>query len=295
MFNVTNSSSVKGSAYIILNVIRSLNILVLLLVAASSVILMIPAKMPDGLTFFNDVAQFFIMVICVFLIISELPSFKMIAFIRQWYSRNWPAVGPQRGLKWFGMAMVILGCHTLGRLSDPRNSIGNMGLPFWRLCLAGGMLAITFGIVNIITSWLYSNEGGLTARELRSNGATTETETYSSGKPDPYNTYSEDYVSPHSASVRKEKGRSWWNRGNKKPKISRPMPYEPDVEKGEEVIDDPVPSRSSPVIPGLQRPPSALHPIHGRHPSHPSHMRQPSGQPSNRYSLASNVDQFSQF
>ncbi|KAK8086999.1 hypothetical protein PG994_001973 [Apiospora phragmitis] len=291
MFNVDRSSSVKGSAYIILNVIRSLNILVLLLIAASSVILMIPAKMPDGFTFFNDVALFFILVICIFLAVSELPSFKTIGFIQAWYTRNWPAVGPHRGLKWFGLAMVILGCHTLGRLSDPRNGPSHMALPFWRLCLAGGILAITFGIVNIVTSWLFSGEGGLTARELRSNGAVTSTETYSSRKADPYDTYSEDYESHRSASVRKEKGRSFWNRGNKKPKISRPMPFQPDLEKGEEVIDDPVPSRSSPVIPGLQRPPSALHPIHGRHPSNPNHLRQPSG---NRYSLASNVDQFSQ-
>ncbi|KAK8094524.1 hypothetical protein PG997_001209 [Apiospora hydei] len=291
MFNVNNSSSVKGSAYIILNVIRSLNILVLLLIAASSVILMIPAKMPDGFTFFNDVALFFMLVICIFLAVSELPSFKAIGFVRAWYTRNWPAVGPNRGLKWFGLAMVILGCHTLGRLSDPRNGLDHMDLPFWRLCLAGGILAITFGFVNIITSWLYSGEGGLNARELRSKGAVTETAYYNSGKSDTYDTYSEDYESHRSDSVRKEKSRSWWPKSNKKPKISRPMPYEPDLEKGEEVVDDPVPSRSSPVIPGLQRPPSALHPIHGRQPSHPDHKRRPSS----RYSLASNVDQFSQF
>ncbi|KAK6845111.1 hypothetical protein PG990_003466 [Apiospora arundinis] len=290
MFNFSNSSSVKGSAYIILNVIRSLNILILLLIAASSVILMIPAKMPDGFTFFNDVALFFILMICIFLAISELPSFKAIGFIRAWYTRNWPVVGPGRGLKWFGLAMTILGCHTLGRLSDPRNGTDHMDLAFWRLCLAAGILAIAFGIINIVTSWLYSSKGGMTARELRSTGAVTETEKYysNSGKSDSYDAYStEGYESHRSESVRKEKGKSWWNRKAKKPEISGPMPHQPDLEKGE-VMDDPLPSRSSPVIPGLQRPPSALHPIHGRQ---PSHARKYSN---SHYSVAS-IDQFSQY
>ncbi|KAI0137301.1 hypothetical protein BJ170DRAFT_54270 [Xylariales sp. AK1849] len=246
----------KGFGYVILNVIRFINFIVLGLIAASSFLLMFVAKMPNAFTFFNDVSLAFIMGVCFLLCASEACQLN-------WINNNWPAIGSERGFTWLGFAMIILGSHTLGQLSDDRNSVANMGLPFWRASLAAGVLAIFFGFVNIMMSWWYGSKNGANARRVRRDGESADNIAW----PD------KDFSS-HTSSIRKEKGRSVFAKfGRGKPKISQPIPHDSEQGFGERPIED----RGSPVMPGIQRPPTLAHPVF---------------RPTSEYSEASNVNRF---
>jgi hypothetical protein len=259
MLGLSSVTAGKGWGYIILNTIRGINLLILTTIAASSVSLMVVAKMPNGFTFFSDVSLAFIIGVCVILVMSEL------GFCKTWINRNWPTVGHQAGFTWLGIAMIIMGSHTLGELSDARNSPETMSLPFWRLCIGSGVVSIFFGFVNILTSWLYGNKNGLCARNVRSNGATADN--------DNNNDYHDDKLPSYRSESFKDTRKSrftMFGRGGK-PNISGPIRH--DIEQGD---DCPVDNRGSPVIPGLQRPPTLMHPA----------VR------ASEYSVASNINRF---
>ncbi|KAI1842722.1 hypothetical protein JX265_005048 [Neoarthrinium moseri] len=250
----------KGWGFLALNFVRGINIIVLATIAVSSAVLMVVSKMPDGYTFFSDISLAFLITVCFFLGLSELGIWG--AF----FERNWPAFGPGRGLTWLGFSMIMMGSHTLGKLSDSRNSKENMGVIFWNLCMAAGILALIFGFVNVFMSWFFGKRLGRNVRVFRQNGATEPEE----GWPQ-----SDVYSSHSSGSVRKEKSRrtTLFGFGKKKPEISAPIAHH-DMEKGM-----PLESRGSPIAPEIQRPPTLQHPA----------MRRGS---MSHYSVASEITRF---
>jgi hypothetical protein len=165
--------------------------------------------------------------------------------------------------------MVIMGCHILGNLNRPATSIDNIGLPLWRLILAAGILAITFGFFNIVSSIVFRDrKNGITSRNIRSDGS------LASGK----NSFTDAY-SARSLSVKNEKPEKRWtqkfNLKSGRPKISSPI-IQQDVEQGNhsEWQDE---DRRSPIMPHIQRPNTALHPMNTGH---------------SRYSEASHLPRF---
>jgi hypothetical protein len=80
----------------------------------------------------------------MFLLISELNVF------RSYFARNWPLLSPEHGFVFLGTSMVILGFNILGNLNKPATSIANLGLPLWRIVIAGGILTTVLGFSNII-------------------------------------------------------------------------------------------------------------------------------------------------
>lgn len=46
--------------------------------------------------------------------------------------------------------MVLLGVATLGNLNNEALSEEEIGGPFWRIVLAGGIVAIIFGVINFV-------------------------------------------------------------------------------------------------------------------------------------------------
>ncbi|KAI1481245.1 hypothetical protein F4774DRAFT_45534 [Daldinia eschscholtzii] len=262
---IKSSSGFQGSAFIILQVIRACNLAVLLAVIFVSGIMMYFAKMPNGFQFFNDVSLAFVIAVAGLLFWSELPIKTGKAMI----TRNWPAIGEDRGFTWLGIAMILIGCHHLGALSN--KTYANEDVPFqvWQAIMASGIIAIAFGVTNAIASFVFSNKAsGVHAREVRNNGATTRDVNFT-----------EEYDSYRSNSVRKEKTKSRFSifaRG--KPKISHPIPQ--DVEYGHSEDHLPIDDRSSPIIPDVKRPPTALHPAYN------------AGSRSSRYSEASHLDRF---
>ncbi|KAI1373734.1 hypothetical protein F4677DRAFT_448027 [Hypoxylon crocopeplum] len=265
MFGLKTGSGFQGSAFIVLQVIRCCNVAVLLAVMFVSGIMMYFAKMPNGFQFFNDISLAFVVAVAGLLLYTELPFNWGKAMI----GGNWPVIGEDRGFTWLGISMLLMGSHHLGALSS--DTYNNKDVPFqvWQAILGSGIIAIAFGVTNIIASFVFSNRAnGVHAREVRRNGATTRDVNFT-----------EEYDSYRSNSVRKEKTRSKWflGKGNK-PKISHPITN--DVEYGRHSDELPIVDRSSPIIPDMKRPPTALHPAFI------------AGSRSSRYSEASHLDRF---
>ena len=107
----------------------------------------------------------------VFLVISECSLF------RGYFARNWLLLSPAHGFVTLGCATTVLGFNMLGNMNKEATSQHSLGLPFWRLLVASGILAIVIGIFNIIASYVFrDNARHITARLVRSKGAISLTE-----------------------------------------------------------------------------------------------------------------------
>lgn len=80
----------------------------------------------------------------VFLIVSELNIF------RSYFARNWPTLSPSHGFVVLGVAMECLGVNMLANLNKPTMTKKELGMAFWRVIIAAGILVFIFGIFNII-------------------------------------------------------------------------------------------------------------------------------------------------
>jgi hypothetical protein len=80
----------------------------------------------------------------VFLVVSECSLF------RSYFARNWPMLSPSHGFVFLGSAMMVLGLNLLGNMNKQATSQESLGLPFWRLLLASGILAIVIGFFNVV-------------------------------------------------------------------------------------------------------------------------------------------------
>lgn len=245
MFNFKSSTGFQGSGYVVLNGLRAINIFVLAATAAACFLMMIFAKMPNAFQFFTDINLVFIASVCVLLIWTELPF----STGKKWIVTTWPVFSDGHGFIWFGLAMFLMGCHTLGELSNEPYTKKSIGTPIWRVIAASGCLSIAFGTINVLASVLYSDrDTGVNARQIRRKGATSRSDL----------SYQEDTYSQRSDSIRKEKSKSMRFLGKFKPNISRPIAH--DVEHGSSHDEYPINDRSSPIVPQVQRPPTALHP-----------------------------------
>lgn len=104
----------------------------------------------------------------MFLVISECSLF------RSYFARNWPLLSPAHGFTTLGSAMSVLGLNMLGNMNKEATSQSSLGLPFWRLLVASGILAFVIGIFNIIASFVFRDKArNVTARRVRSLGAQT--------------------------------------------------------------------------------------------------------------------------
>jgi hypothetical protein len=102
-----------------------------------------------------------------FLILTELPLFK------SYFHRNWPLFSPRHGFVMLGLSMIFLGNSVLGQLNKEATSQESLGLPFWRIVIAAGVIVFTMGFVNLFASYIFRDtKTHLTARQVRSHGAT---------------------------------------------------------------------------------------------------------------------------
>jgi hypothetical protein len=270
MFNLAQNSKVRGSGHLVLNALRAFTIIGLVTVMVSCWAMIVISGLTKHFDFFDTITHFFIFAIAVFLVISEVGLFKA------YFHNSWPVLGPDHSLVWLGLASVIMGCSLLGDLVKPAFEIDNLGLPLWRLVMASGILAITFGVFNMVASVIFRDgQSGITARQVRSHGnlAPRNKEAASAYDSNSYTSYgARDNFSQRSASLRhrdEEEPRPSaakritrmlnpknMNFRKSRIQISAPMPQFPrDVERGDHHDD-----RASPIIPAVQRPPTALHP-----------------------------------
>lgn len=261
MFNLGENSKVRGSGHLILNALRAFTIINLVSVMVSSWAMIVLSGLTGQFYFFDTMTLFFVFAIAVFLAISEFNLFK------NYFENNWPVLSPSHSLAWLGLVMVIVGCQVLSNLNKNVYSSENLGMPIWRLVLASGILAITFGFFNMIASVIFrDSKQGITARHIRSDG--------NLARPmDPYDSYSgRDGFSQRSDSLRKKEEGNFATRRitqmyagvknfrKSKIHISKPIiqPSGGDLEQGGD--EDRQHDRASPIVPAVQRPPTALHP-----------------------------------
>lgn len=169
MFNILSlfqNFKKTGAGYVILNVIRVLNIITLGLIVAASWIMLVRTVQTSNFFFFDGVTHFATSTISIFLVLSELSLFK------GWFSRNWPLLSEDSGLITLALAMVILGCNLLGNLNKPATSQEAIGMPFWSVIIAGGILGLVLGVLNFIAHYAFRiNKKGITSRQIRAHGA----------------------------------------------------------------------------------------------------------------------------
>lgn len=80
----------------------------------------------------------------MFLVVSECSLF------RGYFARNWPLLSPSHGFVALGCAMMVLGLNMLGNMNKEATSQESLGMPFWRLLVASGILAIVIGFFNVV-------------------------------------------------------------------------------------------------------------------------------------------------
>lgn len=112
----------------------------------------------------------------MFLLASELSLF------RGYFARNWPLLSPARGFVTLALAMIVLGINMLGNLNKPATSRKSLGLAFWRIVIASGIIIFIMGWVNLIASYVFRDRNaGITARQVRAHGAVAALKSPSAG------------------------------------------------------------------------------------------------------------------
>lgn len=162
---VLSAEHLAGPGYIILNVMRGLNIIALASVVASSIVMLVKTFIISKANITHPIpyekanhVQFFFFDACshvitavagLFLIVSECSLF------RSFFARNWPLLSSTHGFVTLGCAMMTIGLNMLGNMNKEATSQKSLSLPFWRLLVASGILSIVVGFFNIVAVGLY--------------------------------------------------------------------------------------------------------------------------------------------
>ncbi|KAF2642378.1 hypothetical protein P280DRAFT_264089 [Massarina eburnea CBS 473.64] len=161
-----SAEHLAGPGYVILNIIRALNIVALASVVASSVVMLVKTFIVSKFFFFDATSHVVTGLVGLFLIVSECSLF------RGYFARNWPMLSPSHGFVFLGCSMMVLGLNMLGNMNKEATSQESLGMPFWRLLVAAGILAIIIGSFNIVASFIFRDKARhITARRVRSHGA----------------------------------------------------------------------------------------------------------------------------
>lgn len=156
-----STKSLAGPGYIILNGIRVMNIIGLLAVTTASVVMLVKTSMESEFFFFDAVSHVLTAItgskqilqmamqcrsshVVVFLLTSELSLF------RSYFARNWPLLSPVHGFVTLALAMIVLGINMLGNLNKQATSQKSLGMAFWRIVIASGIIIFILGFVNLV-------------------------------------------------------------------------------------------------------------------------------------------------
>ncbi|PFH55027.1 hypothetical protein XA68_11014 [Ophiocordyceps unilateralis] len=254
MFEV-DTAALRGAGMVVLQMMRAGTVITLVSVAASCWVFILEVDKERNYFVFECATHFFRFILCLVLIVSEFP---VVNVVKGYFRRNWPVISDQHGLVWLGIIMVLIGCDMFGNLNRSAYDAENLGPHYSRLILASAVLVIVFGGLNIICSFIWRDASdGITCRDVRSNGSLAESR---HSLPD----YASGTFSKTSSVGNKKKSSNafmnlFWNKKAEKPRpvISAPTLIN-DVEHGGRDDDD----RRSPIVPGLKRPNTALHPMH---------------------------------
>lgn len=280
MLSMQENSSLLGPAWYILQTLRVGSVIALLSVAMSSMIMVVKTNMVTTFFVFQAISHTVTCGVALMLLVSELPQPRVVA---NFYRHNWPtfstidACNRGHSLAWLGAWMLAMGVWVLGSLNTP-DLINDLSFPLWRLTLASGLLAIIFGVFNLMVSIIFRNSAHqITVRMIREHGANVYNVRMASTNYDLDAATLESSV--RSDSIRKEKPMNFHHpfpaavnrlsnnrfsklfmKSDKKPQISGPIIHEtqPDIEAQYPVEEPEVrgsweaQTRRSPIAPHVQ-------------------------------------------
>ncbi|KAL8726752.1 MAG: hypothetical protein Q9181_005938 [Wetmoreana brouardii] len=155
-----------GPGYIILNVIRVLNIIGLLAVIVASFSMLVKTFIVSKFFFFDAVSHVITAILSMFLILTET------ALFRSYFARSWPLLSPSHGFVTLGILMTVVGVSVLGNLNKEATSQKSLGTSYWRIVISSGIIVVILGVVNIFASYIFRQRKlGVTARHIRAHGA----------------------------------------------------------------------------------------------------------------------------
>ncbi|KAL9038913.1 MAG: hypothetical protein Q9180_002842 [Flavoplaca navasiana] len=155
-----------GPGYIILNVIRAMNIIGLLAVIVASFSMLVKTFIVSKFFFFDAVSHVITAALSMFLILTETPLF------RNYILHSWPLLSPSHGFVTLGILMTIVGVSILGNLNKEATSQKSLGVSYWRIVISSGILVVILGVTNIFASYIFRQRKlGVTARQVRAYGA----------------------------------------------------------------------------------------------------------------------------
>ncbi|KAL8669217.1 MAG: hypothetical protein Q9168_006188 [Polycauliona sp. 1 TL-2023] len=155
-----------GPGYVILNVIRAMNIIGLLAVIVASFSMLVKTFIVSKFFFFDAVSHVITAALSVFLILTETPLF------RNYILHAWPLLSPSHGFVTLGILMTIVGVSVLGNLNKEATSQKSLGVAYWRIVISSGIVVVILGVANIFASYIFRQRKlGVTARQVRAYGA----------------------------------------------------------------------------------------------------------------------------
>ncbi|KAI4201602.1 MAG: hypothetical protein LQ346_002139 [Caloplaca aetnensis] len=155
-----------GPGFVILNVIRAMNIVSLIAVIVASFSMLVKTFIVSKFFFFDAVSHVITAFLSMFLLLTETPLF------RSYFARNWPLLSPTHGFVTLGILMAILGVSVLGNLNKEATSQASLGTAYWRIVIASGILVLIMGVANVFASYIFRiKKMGVTARQVRAYGA----------------------------------------------------------------------------------------------------------------------------
>ncbi|KAI4129201.1 MAG: hypothetical protein LQ338_002360 [Usnochroma carphineum] len=155
-----------GPGFVILNVIRAMNIISLLAVIIASFAMLVKTFIVSKFFFFDAVSHVITAFLSMFLLLTETPLFK------SYFAKNWPLLSPTHGFLTLGILMTILGVSVLGNLNKEATSQASLGTSYWRIVIASGVIVVVLGVANIFASYVFRQQKlGVTARQVRAYGA----------------------------------------------------------------------------------------------------------------------------
>ncbi|QKX56353.1 uncharacterized protein TRUGW13939_03454 [Talaromyces rugulosus] len=161
--------SLAGPGYVILNVLRGINIIAFLDLIAASIVMLIKITLNNNFFFFEAVTHVITASLSIFLIISELP------ILGNFFNRYCPQLGQTAGFGPLAFVMIVLGVAVLGNLNNDDFSEKHLGLSMWRIVASAGILSMTMGIVNFIAGFIFADSANsVTARQVRAYGAVAD-------------------------------------------------------------------------------------------------------------------------
>jgi hypothetical protein len=301
MFGLGNNPTVRGKGFMVLNVLRALNMIGLLGMATSNMILCVKGAMNGSFTgfgFFALVSGLLTSLFSIFLLISEIDLGKISKFFHSYF----PVLSTTHSLGWLGVVLVFLAVDLLGKLNAEEYSIKNLSLPFWRLCLASAILCFVFGFLNLLSTLVFrEHDSDITDRLIRTSGRLAQTakslndEEYYAPYPHSSDarSYDDEKRAGKFAGAAARMTRFFGGKGSStRPQISHPMPVPASVAEDRDLENQTVVAselasekkapRRSPVLPDIERPPTAMHPFN----------RNGAESSANRYSVVSDMTRF---